>query len=311
MASKLHPLKRFQLELTGDKILGGIYNTPSERSSTRKYLPLVVALHGGTYDAEYFDVDDEHTIGYISNALAVPVVAINRPGYGDSSSFYPIPEGSSYPQEYGAILHSQILPRLWTRFGQPNGCNSIVLLAHSLGATGAIIAGSENGGETADAKSYPLGGIIISGFGTQQVERPDIPSDSTTHIKLPARVKDFVMLPRGSADAAVYEHTDRLNRPMPMEEVTSMAVWAASWRVWAARITVPVMFAIAGADGMWKASVDHVQDFCSAFTGSNRVDGCIVVGAPHNMELSYWSDGWYARCFGFALECSASFDSAQ
>ncbi|KUL82315.1 hypothetical protein ZTR_09717 [Talaromyces verruculosus] len=290
MASKTHGLKRFRLELSEHKSVGGIYNIPHERNSARRCMPLVVALHGGTYDAEYFDVDDERTIGNISNALAVPVVAINRPGYGDSSTFY-------------RFRKDRVTLRNMVQLYTPR--------SFRVCGPRAIIAGFKNGEETANAKSYPLGGIIISGFGTQQGETPEIPSDSITHIKLPPQVKDSLMLPTGSADAVVYEHTDRLNRPMPIEELTSIAVWVASWRNWAARITVPVMFAIAGGDRLWKASVDHVQDFCSAFTSSNRVDGCIVVGAPHNMELSYWSDGWYARCFGFALECSVSFESAQ
>jgi len=31
-----------------------------------------------------------------------------------------------------------------------------------------------------------------------------------------------------------------------------------------------------------------------------------VPGAPHAIELSYWGQGWYARCFGFAMECAAN-----
>lgn len=62
---------------------------------------------------------------------------------------------------------------------------------------------------------------------------------------------------------------------------------------------------------MWKGTEEHLRELASAFTKSERVDGTIVEGAPHNMEMSYWARGWYARCFGFALECAASFEQKQ
>jgi pimeloyl-ACP methyl ester carboxylesterase len=125
-----------------------------------------VALHGGTYTAKYFDVDVGHTASIVSSGLGVPIVAINRPGYHDSTSLYPIPEGSSYPEEYGNWLHRHILPAIWSEFGKPSGCDSIVLLSHSLGTTSAVIAAAMHAAEADTDRQYPLAGMIISGFGT-------------------------------------------------------------------------------------------------------------------------------------------------
>jgi len=41
-----------------------------------------------------------------------------------------------------------------------------------------------------------------------------------------------------------------------------------------------------------------------------HVEGSLLRGAPHCIELSFWAQGRYARCFGFAMECSASFSAA-
>lgn len=67
------------------------------------------------------------------------------------------------------------------------------------------------------------------------------------------------------------------------------------------------MFALVQDDVFFEATDEQMEICTSALKNSVRVDGSLVKGPPHCMELSYWSQGWYARCFGFALECSASF----
>lgn len=66
------------------------------------------------------------------------------------------------------------------------------------------------------------------------------------------------------------------------------------------------MIGIASHDRMWSGTKEHLDDFSDCFTKSVRVDGSVIRGAPHNMEMSYWSKGWYARCFGFAMESAVS-----
>lgn len=120
------------------------------------------------------------------------------------------------------------------------------------------------------------------------------------------------MLQPGHGEPELYKHTQELNHPMPVEEIGCIAsVWFPRWKEWAGTVTVPVMVGISGHDLMWKGTEEHLRDFTSAFTRSERVDGSVVTGAPHNMELSYWAKGWYTRCIGFALECAARFAQKQ
>ena len=65
---------------------------------------------------------------------------------------------------------------------------------------------------------------------------------------------------------------------------------------------------IAGEDFVLTVSEQHVRDFAAAFTKSPRVESGIVLGAPHCIELSRFGQGWYARAFGFALECAVARD---
>ena len=47
-----------------------------------------------------------------------------------------------------------------------------------------------------------------------------------------------------------------------------------------------------------------MPDLAGAFPKSLRVERKLVHGTPHYIELIHVSQGWYARDFGFALECS-------
>ncbi|QKX60207.1 uncharacterized protein TRUGW13939_07350 [Talaromyces rugulosus] len=301
-------MEPFKITLSNEATLTGLVNAGSGPAILPNRLPLIVCLHGGTYTSRYFHVDASHTASSVSNSLGVPLVAINRPGYADSTSFYPIPQGSSYPQEYGIWLHRYILPAIWAEFGEPRGCNCIVLHCHSLGSTGAIIAASMHAASEPIEATYPLAGLVISGFGSQPSGEAYKPQGDETTITFPPKVKDSIMLQQGCADSSIYQYTEELNHGMPVEEIGDVhTAWFPRWKEWAGNVKAPVMAAVAQDDVMWKGTREHINDFGSAFTGSERVDTSVVIGAPHNMEMSYWATGWYTRSFGFALECAASF----
>jgi hypothetical protein len=320
-------MKPFTLTLTNGATLTGLANLPQTLPTDAKFKPLMVGLHGGSYSSAYFHVDEKHTAALASNGLGVPWVAIDRPGYRGSTSLYPIPERSSYHETLGDWLHRFILPALWQEFGEPQGCNSMVLLCHSLGAPGAVIAAAKlsQEAETGKLASYPLSGIIASGFGTQvaNTSNKDTRNNSSDQggspaspelIHFPPEVKDAMMLPQGTCDPAVYAHTTRLNEPFPAAERDDalLTVFAARFRNdWAPHVRVPVMIGIAERDAWWKGDEDHVRDFAAAFTGSPKVEGSVIRGAPHNLEMSYWAQAWYARCFGFGLECAVGFNFAR
>jgi hypothetical protein len=161
--------------------------------------------------------------------------------------------------------------------------------------------------EPAEA-TYPLAGLVISGFGSQPTGKSYNPQGDDATITFPPKIKDSIMLQEGRADSSIYKYTEELNHGMPAEEIGDVrTAWFPRWKEWAGNVKVPVMAAVAQDDVMWKGTREHVNDFSSAFTGSERVDTSVVIGAPHNMEMSYWATGWYTRSFGFALECAASF----
>ncbi|KAI9372331.1 hypothetical protein BJX61DRAFT_452934 [Aspergillus egyptiacus] len=306
----------FKLTLSNNATVAGIHSIPPQAPSnapSTPHRPLIVALHGGTYDCHYFDGTPECSASVASAAFNIPFISIDRPCYGATSSFLPVPEGSDFNQETGHWLHHYILPALWSNFGR--GCNCVVLLCHSLGVMGGIIAAAMHAQDK--NPSYPLGGLIASGLG----EKPPSSPESTAtpppnmhirigpnHLLMPVDIKDQVMFRPGSCSADVLAQSERLNVPIPDAEIQHFqSAWFPTWREkWARHVVVPVMFALVEKDPFFEATRPELESCLAAFRNSVRVDGSLVNGAPHCMELSYWSQGWYARCFGFAMECSAS-----
>ncbi|KAI2856302.1 hypothetical protein CBS63078_11019 [Aspergillus niger] len=301
-------MQSFTLPLPNNATVAGIHSIPDPNTSLRRR-PLIVALHGGTYDCHYFDGTPDCSASRASIAFGVPFVSIDRPCVGGTSSFLPVPEGSNFNQETGRWLHSYILPALWSKFG--GGCNCIVLLCHSLGVMGGTVAAAMHAQD--EKPRYPLGGLIASGMGDKLAPSansspPVYEKVSSDYVSMPADVKDRIMFKPGTCSSEVLAHSDRLNAAMPLVELQQFpTIWLPTWREdWAKHVVAPVMFALVEDDVFFEASEEETRSCTAAFANSVRVDGSLVKGAPHCMELSYWSQGWYARCFGFALECSAS-----
>jgi len=81
------------------------------------------------------------------------------------------------------------------------------------------------------------------------------------------------------------------------------------WRErWASHVVIPVYYALPEKEVAFMGTQQHLDECVQVFTKSKRVEGSLIPGAPHCMELSYWSSSWYARCFEFAMECAVTFD---
>lgn len=303
-------MESFTLSLPNGGTVAGIHNLPPSRPrSSPQFRPLVVGLHGGTYECHYFDADPQHTASISSNAHGVPFVSIDRPCYGGTSSFLPVPEGSDFVTETARWMHEHILPALWSNFGITNGCSCIVLLCHSLGVMYGVATAAMHGRD--EPPSYPLGGLVCSGLG--DVWRPHMyegsvrkPYDAMGNYSTPLAQKDAVMFAPGTVSPDIVKLTERLDAPAPLAELESLpASWLPGWKDnWAAHVKTPVMFAMMQYEPFFVVSEERLKACAEAFSGSPRVDSSFVPGAPHCMELSFWAQGWYARAFGFAMECS-------
>ena len=162
--------------------------------------------------------------------------------------------------------------------------------------------------------AYPLGGLIASGMGDVQAKAmqgstPSYPKVDDDHGLCPVQLKDALMFKPGTCAAEILAQSERLNAVCPIAEIAGFATeWLPVWKQrWASRVRAPVMFALVEDDPFFEANEKEMERCVSALRNSVRVEGSLLRGAPHCIELSFWAQGWYARCFGFAMECSASF----
>ncbi|KAL8637818.1 MAG: hypothetical protein Q9226_009073, partial [Calogaya cf. arnoldii] len=327
-------MEPFSLRLSNSAVITGL-RTPPASKPPPKDTPLIVALHGGSFSAEYYNATPTNSAAPYSAFLGVPFVAITRPGYKDSTALPDaLPEGRTFMQEEGYYLHYEILPAVWKAYATDYGVTSIVIHAHSLSVPMTVVAAALNATETPsssneqslakeqgdgkaphdqaqepeqqqhtledenksnkkqedtakqNATSYPLAGIILSGFGTT----PNTPSlarvqpivdPNASHIKFPASLKDELMLYPASAgltDPSIYERTGSLNTCASMAEfVDGIHTWPTYWRSkYAHRVTCPVMYALAENDCFWISTKEVIEDFAAAFEKSVRVDKGVV-----------------------------------
>ena len=114
-------------------------------------LPLIVALHGGSYTSAYFDLPGCSLLERAA-ALRIPIVAVDRPGYESS----PALTGEDASIAGQARFLTGALAQAWEGFG--GGTKGIVLIGHSIGAAIATHIAAAPG-------PLPVIGLAISGVG--------------------------------------------------------------------------------------------------------------------------------------------------
>lgn len=256
-------------------------------------VPLVVAVHGGTYTSAYFDLDDSSLLGRAA-ANGIPAVAIDRPGYVGSAPL--APEKATIADQARYLVAP--LRALWERHGEGRG---IVLIGHSIGGAIAATIASAPG-------DLPVIGLAVSGvglhtpaeFGPMWAALPDEP-----FVSLPHAIKDEVMFgPAGSFAASTRTGSRIADAPTPRAELLSIVgVWQQNVYDVLGRITVPVHYRQAEFDRLWIVDQGEVDGFAKALSASSRVDAALVRGTGHCMDLHRIAPAFQMQQLGFALQC--------
>ena len=341
-------MEKFSIEIASGQTITGRHCLPHVNQSTfgKDITPLLVCLHGGSYDSEYFDAAAEYSWSKLNSSFGIPIVAIDRPCYGGSTE---LPhqhelgdaESPTPTQRQAEYINSRVLPHIWDKFGLQCGASSMVVLGHSVDAMVAVqIVAAYS---TQKTSLYPLSGLIVSGIGCQsrhhqgpggpQSRGPQSKDQTSqegdeTKAQEPAQStekKKFMNMERAQKDAkmldytadkspadllidpAVLSLTERLNHPAPLAEVIDVAVlWRTYWHREAAKVNVPVLYALSEADPWFDSSDAAVAAFAAGLTGSPKVIQSRIAKAPHCTELSLHGRGWMLQCGGFALECAVT-----
>ena len=114
--------------------------------------PLIAALHGGTYKAQYFDVagSDHGSFLDLASGLGYSVMSFDRPGYGASSVLE--------PDDNTFARHTQLLAGAIAQAAAGSGADGVVLVGHSIGGMiAAMIAAADT--------DFRLLGLSVTGMG--------------------------------------------------------------------------------------------------------------------------------------------------
>lgn len=299
---------------SGGVVTGTDFSGP-ERQTLSIGRPLLVLAPGGTYTTDFFDADENHTVRKWSDALGLPVIGVNRPGYGT----IPPPTGmdkkaNSFIQQSGRWLHEKALPAVWERFAAKYEATSIVLYGHSIGGAVAVVAASQYEDGRAP---YQLSGLSMAGVGCdpavdefltmfEEMHKTEEVGPATP-LKFPKEGQEKSMLgPQPELyDAAIRQQTDRLANPIYLQELYDIEfLWPKYWTQYAQSVSVPVLYNMGEHDQLWTVNEDTMRRFGGGFTKSPSVTTSISRHSLHCIEFSHQSSGYYIRLLGFAVECA-------
>ena len=259
-------------------------------------LPLLVALHGGTYTSEYFSVAGGPAGSFldIAGRNGFAVLTVDRPGYGESTLL--TEEENTFARQ-AEILDGVIAEALdvWPATG-------VVLVAHSIGGMISLEIAARH-------PRWPLLGVTTSGNGAR------IPAGGAAEalgslplsgvVDLPVPERDGVMFgPAGTFTEAARNAAHGSYAPTPFVELVRAPVWAAErLSTVAAAVEVPVLTVLAAYDALWDSSAEARADYESRFTVP--VSAPVLPGTGHSIDHHLMGAALDLMQLGFAQQCLA------
>lgn len=260
----------FTLEIGGQSFTGKL----GRGGDTAR--PVIFAIHGGTYNADYFDIPGHSLIGR-AVAQGFDIVAIDRPGYRGSTA---LPDAPDLIARNAQALNAAI-PGILAALGL--GGRKVFLIGHSIGGAIALTIAANPG-------DWGLCGVAVSGVG--QLTPPESAEayaqmPKIYFVDLPTPMKDVVMFgPEGSYPADMPAASHAANTHVPLSELTDITGgWLERVRGVAAAIAVPVHYRQGGHEKLWITSPQMVAEFATFFTASPKVDAAPVMDAGHCIDF--------------------------
>jgi len=257
---------------------------------------VIVALHGGASTARYFDCPDRPRLSLLRTGatLGYTVVGLDRPGYGAS---LPHADRMELPARR-VDLAFEALDRL---LPADRGAG-VFVLAHSIGCELALrMAGDERGAE--------LLGVALAGTGRHHhAAALDIMQAWRDDPRWPRRanrtgIRDLIWHP-----STVYpDHLvggAGISAPGPAYEAGVVDRWAAhDFPELAAKVPVPVHFALGEHEKVWRAGPAALAETGALFCAAPRVVLHEQAGAGHNLSLGLTAMAYHLAVMAFFEEC--------
>ncbi|MFE4453039.1 alpha/beta hydrolase [Streptomyces sp. NPDC056796] len=247
---------------------------------------VVLALHGAGMRAGYFDRHAEpgHSLMGLGAGLGFTVLAVDRPGYGDSAAF--LPEGAATARQ--AVLLRAALRSFARQHATGDG---FFVVAHSTGGKAALALAAQD-------RDDAVIGLDVSGLGSTPAPR-----------QRQLRDRGRVDWHRHWGAPGLYPpETFRLVRPLlaptPSKETDEFPDWPELYTRLASRVRVPVRFTFAEQEPWWDSDAAAVAALTAPLT-SARVEVHHQPDAGHNISLGRTARSYHLRALAFLTECLA------
>ncbi|MFD7263486.1 alpha/beta hydrolase [Streptomyces sp. NPDC059874] len=244
----------------------------------------VVAVHGAGMSAGYFDGQalPDLSLLTLGARLGFTVLAVDRPGYGQSAG--PLPEGQALAEQAATLAAA--LRDYRARFRTGAG---LFILAHSFGGKVALLT-------AADHAAPDLLGVEVSGCGHRYA------ADAFSGAGA-ARGGRRSWGPLGLYPPSTFTTSGSIVSPVPLREQADIPRWPKLFRRVAGRVRVPVRFTFAEHETWWRHDPEALTELRSRLTAAPRLCVDRQPGAGHNISLGYAARSYHLRCLGFFEDC--------
>lgn len=254
---------------------------------------VVVALHGGATTSTYFDVPglSELSLLRIGAALGFTIIALDRPGYGDSRQAL---GESAIPAERRVGLAYAAVDRLLENRSRGAG---VFLWAHSIGCELAVrMACGERGTD--------LLGVELAGTGSRYHDSATALSARWEGNRPPRAgfIRDLLWEPAYLYPAEVSGGA-AISAPGPDYEGEVANTWVSEFPDRAAEVRVPVHFTLGEFERVWQSGSAALADIASLFVRSPRVVVHEQTTAGHNLSIGVTAVAYHLRVLSFIEEC--------
>ena len=253
---------------------------------------LVLALHGGGMHAGYFHGRAHPSLSLLrlGAALGFSVLALDRPGYGESKARFP--EGLSMRGQADA-LYAAI-----EDFGRshPTGAGCF-LLAHSYGLKVALHM-------AADPRGAELLGLDGSGAGLrydpaqlERVRRAREPGGEGPSMRDLYWGREDLYPPGSFAPETAP------TAEIPAMENLEAPRWPEILPPIAPQVRIPMRLTVAEFEPWWEAGEAARVQTRALFSGAPRLEIEVQPKAAHNISLGWAARAYHLRALAFAEEC--------
>ncbi|MDF8335757.1 alpha/beta hydrolase [Novosphingobium cyanobacteriorum] len=257
---------------------------------------LVIALHGGGYDANYWHVGDQYdgSLLRLGAGLGFDVLALDRPGYGASSGVSP-----------GGFTLEQQADILFALLDSINDDRPVYLVGHSMGGILAVMM-------AADDRGARLSGIDVSGVPLHYPPdmrkqlalslEGDAGSIGTSAPPSPERLREMFYGPDDSFDPALAALVDGKN-VAPLAEVRNAANAPDVLPPLMRDVRVPVQWTIAEHERSSTGGKDMLNFVASNLPECPHLATFWQKQSGHNISIHHVGLAYHLRALAFFSEC--------